>query len=289
MGHFFDDAVTTLDRPPPGPHPGVGDDGYRDALQADDLLEYGASLHGGRSVVGSLVYERPAFLHDARRLENCTIGAFSLIKGRGTTIAYRAAIGRFAQIAESVVIGPNEQPVDWFSCHPFAFTRRDEQPRLYELSEFERLAPDGSEAAHYTSTVRNETFVGHDTWIGANAVVLRGVRIGDGAIVGAGSVVTQDVPAYAIVTGTPARVTRLRFPESVVERLLRLQWWLYDLAPYKHDVDFSRVERTLAYFEEMKALGLLEELKPETYRLVPQRAWIDVQREERPLYAVPSL
>lgn len=285
MGTFFPGPTSRLDRLDPGPAAGVVDDArVRDALQAEDLAEYGVSLRGAKSVVGSLVYERPVFLHDARRLENCSIGAFSLIKGRGTTIAYRATIGRFSQIAESVVLGPSEQPVDWFSCHPFAFTRRDEQPNLYEFSEFERLAPDGTETAHYTSTVRQETFVGHDVWIGANAVVLRGVRIGDGAIVSPGSVVTQDVPPYAIVAGTPARMVRMRFDDDVVGRLLKLQWWLYDLAPYKHHVDFSRVERTLAYFEEMTALGLVETLQPETYRLMPHPTWVDVQPQLRPLY-----
>jgi len=67
--------------------------------------------------------------------------------------------------------------------------------------------------------------VGNDVWIGFEAVVLAGVRIGDGAIIGARTVVTKDVPAYAVVGGLPARVIRKRFPDAVVEDLLALQWW----------------------------------------------------------------
>ena len=67
--------------------------------------------------------------------------------------------------------------------------------------------------------------IGNDVWIGFEAVILSGVTIGDGAIIGARSVVTRDVPPYAIVGGAPARLIRPRFPEETVEALLRIRWW----------------------------------------------------------------
>ncbi|GAA0736752.1 CatB-related O-acetyltransferase [Clostridium oceanicum] len=67
--------------------------------------------------------------------------------------------------------------------------------------------------------------IGNDVWIGYDAVILSGVKIGDGAIVGARAVVTKDVPPYAIVGGTPAKVIRKRFNDSVIDRLMKIKWW----------------------------------------------------------------
>jgi len=75
------------------------------------------------------------------------------------------------------------------------------------------------------ATSRGDTVVGHDVWLGYQALVMPGVTIGHGAVVAAASVVTRDVPPYAIVAGNPARVIRMRFDETDVERLLRAAWW----------------------------------------------------------------
>jgi virginiamycin A acetyltransferase len=72
---------------------------------------------------------------------------------------------------------------------------------------------------------RGDTTVGHDVWLGYQALVLPGVTIGPGAVVAAASVVTGDVPPYAIVAGNPARVVRRRFPDEEVEQLLEAAWW----------------------------------------------------------------
>lgn len=76
-----------------------------------------------------------------------------------------------------------------------------------------------------SSTSKGDTVVGNDDWIGFGATILPGVTIGDGAIVGACSVVTRDVPPYAIVGGNPARVIRTRFTDDVVAELLDIRWW----------------------------------------------------------------
>jgi virginiamycin A acetyltransferase len=67
--------------------------------------------------------------------------------------------------------------------------------------------------------------VGNNVWIGDAAILLSGVRVGDGAVIAAGSVVTRDVPAFAIVAGSPARVIRMRFGEEEIARLSDLAWW----------------------------------------------------------------
>jgi virginiamycin A acetyltransferase len=72
---------------------------------------------------------------------------------------------------------------------------------------------------------RGDTVVGNDVWIGYQALIMPGVRIGDGAIVGAASVVANDVPPYGVVSGNPAELVRIRYPDRDVARLLRIAWW----------------------------------------------------------------
>ncbi|MGQ0619986.1 MAG: CatB-related O-acetyltransferase [Panacagrimonas sp.] len=251
---------------------------------ADELLKRGLMVVAGKTIVGTLRYERPAWVFDPRRIKDCTIGAFTLINGLATTSLYRCVIGRYGQIGEGVILGPPEHPQDWFSSHPFTFTRPEELPNMYRLPDFERLAPDGTEAVHYTRTVPAETYIGHEGYVGAGSFVSRGVRIGDGAVVGACSVVTRDVPDYAIAVGSPARVVRLRFADHLVERFIKLQWWRYDLAPFKHQVDFSRAEATLAFFEEKLALGELVELRPDAFELARDGDGFKLTRLVEPLF-----
>lgn len=75
---------------------------------------------------------------------------------------------------------------------------------------------------------RGDTVVGNDVWLGYESTVLPGVTIGDGAVVAAKSVVSADVPPYAIVAGNPARLVRMRFSEADIARLLRIAWWDWD-------------------------------------------------------------
>jgi virginiamycin A acetyltransferase len=72
---------------------------------------------------------------------------------------------------------------------------------------------------------KGDTLIGHDVWIGHEATVMPGVTIGNGAIIAAKSVVTKDVPDYAIVGGNPAKVIRMRYDDSTIERLLQIAWW----------------------------------------------------------------
>lgn len=83
----------------------------------------------------------------------------------------------------------------------------------------------GFDPGSVTEGSKGDTRIGHDVWIGEAATILPGVTIGSGAVVGAHSVVSRDVPPYAVVAGNPARVRRMRLEASLVERLLALAWW----------------------------------------------------------------
>ena len=73
-----------------------------------------------------------------------------------------------------------------------------------------------------------ETEIGNDVWICYGALILAGVKIGDGAIIAAGAVVTKDVPSYAVVAGNPAVIKSFRFSEEKIVKLKKIKWWNWD-------------------------------------------------------------
>ena len=99
------------------------------------------------------------------------------------------------------------------------------------------------------------TTVGNDVWIGCNVVVLPGVTIGDGAVVAAGSIVTKDVPPYAIVAGSPARVLRYRWDEKTVERVAALRWWDWDDHKIKQSLELFTLGMNDHVLEQLEEVG----------------------------------
>lgn len=121
----------------------------------------------------------------------------------------RIEIGSFCSIALDVsIFGGGEHITEWVTTYPLRIAFED--TLAYR---------DGLPAT------KGPTRIGHDVWIGYRATVLSGVRIGDGAVIGAGSVVARDVPPYTIVAGNPARIVRSRFAPDQVAALLDIKWW----------------------------------------------------------------
>jgi virginiamycin A acetyltransferase len=121
-------------------------------------------------------------------------------------------IGKFGQIAQGtkfIMSGANHQ-MNGFSTYPFNIFGGD-------WANYEPQYP-----------IKGDTVVGNDVWFGYNSVIMPGVKIGNGAIIGACSVVTKDVPAYTIVGGNPAKVIRPRFTSEVINALEEIKWWDWD-------------------------------------------------------------
>ncbi|WP_420101801.1 CatB-related O-acetyltransferase [Bosea sp. (in: a-proteobacteria)] len=120
-------------------------------------------------------------------------------------------IGRYGSIADGVeiLLGGNHR-LDWVTTYPF--------PAL------PRLWPQAAGIGGFDAT-RGDVVIGHDVWLGSQAMVMSGVRIGHGAVVAARAVVTKDVPPYAVVAGNPARIVKMRFDEATVAALLATGWW----------------------------------------------------------------
>ncbi|MGV8843071.1 MAG: CatB-related O-acetyltransferase [Pseudomonas sp.] len=133
-----------------------------------------------------------------------TVGAMTYIRS-SSELFNVSRIGRFCSIGNGVVLGQDKaaHPLHWVSTHPFQFTN----------SRFSYAG--GIEPVE----------IGHDVWIGRDAMVMEGVKIGTGAVIAARSVVTRDVPAYAIVAGVPARVVKYRHSPEIVAGLLESAWW----------------------------------------------------------------
>lgn len=151
------------------------------------------------------------------------MGAFSATNGeRQEGIVFGATIGRYCSIAKHAKIGLLQHPPYWFGS----------STRFYNASELKWNTFVGKEVVTYPYQSQKMTEVGNDVWIGNGAALMTGVKVGDGAIVAAGAVVTKDVPPYAIVGGVPARIIKYRFPEETIKELLELQWWRYDVADF---------------------------------------------------------
>lgn len=85
---------------------------------------------------------------------------------------------------------------------------------------------------------KGDVRIGNDVWVGTRATILSGVKIGDGAVIAAGAVVTENVPPYAIVGGVPARLIKYRFTEEVINDLLRIKWWNWSDNKIKANLEF---------------------------------------------------
>lgn len=131
---------------------------------------------------------------------------------------YLARIGGFTSIANGVVLGGARHPMEWVSTSPVFYAGRDSVKEKF--AEHKLMPP-------------TEVRIGHDVWIGRSAIVLAGVTVGNGSVIGAGSVVTKDVPPYAIVAGNPARLIRYRFDEGVIRKLEEINWWNFSEARLK--------------------------------------------------------
>ncbi|PJE27297.1 Chloramphenicol acetyltransferase [Pseudooceanicola marinus] len=124
----------------------------------------------------------------------------------------RLIIGSFCSIgsgAAFIMAGNQGHRYDWVSTFPFYW--------MSDVPEF-KGAENGFRPA-------GDTIIGSDVWIGSEAIVMPGVKIGDGAVIGTRAVVTRDVEPYSIVGGHPAKEIRKRFDSGLVELLLELRWW----------------------------------------------------------------
>jgi len=226
-----------------------------DKKRIADLRAAGVTLgrHCNVTRDARVTCEAPVYLGGEVSMKG-TIGAFTYVRHSGRLAGGVKSIGRYCSISTGVLAGDSNHPTDWLSTHPFQYGSGTVFNGYTKRKDFDFLRWPRSKRAPVT--------IGNDVWIGANAVILPGVTIADGAVVGAAAVVTSDVPPYAIVAGVPARVLRYRFDERTIERLTRLKWWRFD-ADSLLGVQFNQIDECIAQISAREAAGQLTSIDRE--------------------------
>ena len=141
------------------------------------------------------------------------------------------SIGRYCSINVSAKI-VNNHSLDCVTTHPFL-----DHPAFMDWEEYiEREILNRKYGKHINNSIYEDSkirnnqpvIIGNDVWIGANVIILPGVRIGDGAILAAGAIITKDVKPYQIVAGNPAKQIRMRFDDETIRKLLKIEWWKWE-------------------------------------------------------------
>ena len=192
-------------------------------------------------------YDKEIYVKPTIRNPNIIVGDFTYIADSEfeshVTNYYpwsrdKLIIGKFCQIAAGVEFMMNDANHQMNTVTTFPF---------YTLEGWEMNAPDPSEMPF-----KGDTVIGNDVWIGQKAVILPGVQIGDGAIIGANSVVGSNVAPYTIVIGNPAKVLRKRFDDELTDLLLRFKWW---------DKSIDEIDRLIPILTCSDLVKVKEELK----------------------------
>lgn len=150
-------------------------------------------------------------------------------------------IGSYCSIGTGVsfiMAGNQGHRHEWISSFPFFF--------MNEVPEFADAENGYKEAGN--------TVVGNDVWIGAEAMIMAGVTIGDGAVIGSRALVTKDVAPYTVVGGNPAKEIKKRFLEKEISLLMEMKWWQWDLKDLKGAMPLlcaSDIEALYAYYKNL--------------------------------------
>lgn len=172
---------------------------------------------GKKVKLSNCIINNYSMVSEYASLQNTEVGSYSAV-GRYTKIVY-TSIGKYCAVSWDTTINAISHPYENLSISAF--------PYVPYVGNFV------SERKQFYKKVT----IKNDVWIGANSVIMPGITIGNGAIIGAGAVVTKDVPDYAIVAGVPAKVIKYRFNKDIIDRLLELKWWDLDPKIIKNHID----------------------------------------------------
>lgn len=167
-------------------------------------------LIGRNVVLKNVKFEKHASLGEGVRINNSELGNHTYLAA-GSFIN-NTSFGKFCSVGAGVKTGLGMHPTsDYISTHPAFYSLRKQSGKTFTTEQ------------HFKE--EEKISIGHDVWIGANAVILDGVVIGNGAIIAAGAVVTENVKPFEIVGGVPAKHIRFRFTPQEIEAIEKSAWW----------------------------------------------------------------
>ena len=208
----------------------------------DYIIDRSAKLHS------EVILEAPIRIYDLVTIDkNTKIGSFSYIN-RATTVFNGTEIGRYCSIGKYCELGVIDHPLNWLSTSPFQYKIEKQFPNYKKFVEnFPQLK----------MKYPKKTLIGNDVWIGSYVVIKRGLKIGDGAVIGAGAVVVDNVPPYAIVVGVPAKVIKYRFSKKHIDQLLEIKWWDFPIDKLKN-IQFNNIEVAINSLKDIKKTFSIE-------------------------------
>ena len=186
-----------------------------------------------RATIGDFSTVRDSFIGERSTIQRygdiwgLRLGRYSCI-GRMCTIQ-ECKIGSFCALADYLTIGCDDHDYKMITTHPFwhdsswGISDDIEFSKQYRKKEYEQPCE-----------------IGHDVWFGAGVIVCRNVHIGNGCVIGAGAVITKDIPPYSVVVGCPGRVIKKRFSDDIIARLEKCQWWQLPLNVIKANIELFR-------------------------------------------------
>ena len=186
----------------------IANDGARDVQNksrfSNALIENGCSFSDDAKVGTNSHILQGAVINHSQ------IGCYTYLSKNA--LVQHATIGNYCSVSHDVNIGLGAHPLELFSTSPIFYRKRN--PLKMELVETD-----------YPFSEYKQIEIGSDVWIGAKVIVLDGVRVGHGAVLATGAIVTKDVPPYAVVGGVPAKIIKYRFSEKICNSLLKTEWW----------------------------------------------------------------
>lgn len=156
------------------------------------------------------------------KMKSSSVGKYSRLNPE-CKLAY-TTVGNFTAIGRGTAIGLGRHPMKYVSTQNIFYKKNNMNNRWVKTIDMSPLP----------------IKIGNDVWIGVESMILDGVTVGDGAVVGARSVVTKDVPPYAVVVGIPAKIIKYRFDEEVIKRLLEIEWWNFSNKKIDKYIEFFR-------------------------------------------------
>lgn len=172
------------------------------------------------------------------KMYHSSLGDYSYV-GPHSCLTY-AEVGKFCSVAGDVVLGMGTHTLANLSTSPiFTEVRNGTRQRWVDTNTVDPF---------------RKVKVGNDVWIGLRALVMGGVTIGDGAVIGAGAIVTKDVPPYAVVAGVPARVIRYRFTPEQIEKLHSIAWWNLPESFLRNNLSMFQSNDSEAFIAELSRI-----------------------------------